>query len=159
MGLTFDPYLTSSLPPSFLSLCDLRPVVRDPTVLAGSGNTGNVIRHQSALSHFSVSHCPTPCMCSPIHECILYSIYFYVSMYVGLFIFITLFMICSSLLISVSMSLYCYCIVYMFTPVISSYYVLLCPHFMCMTLYMYDFICMTGICPHICPYIHTGPYI
>ena len=149
MGLAFDPYLTSSLPPSFLCLCDLWPVVRDPIVLAGSGNTGNVIRHQSALSHFSVSHCPTPCMCSPIHECILYSIYFYVPMYVCRSVYIYhLIYDMFSLLLSVSVSLCCYCM-YMFTSVTSSSFVLPCLHFMCLTVYMYDSICMVGMCPHI----------
>ena len=53
-----------------------------------------------------------------------------------------------SLLLSVSMSLCCYCM-YMFTSVTSSSFVLPCFHFMCLTVYMYDSICMVGMCPHI----------
>ena len=54
-------------------------------MFAGSGNTGNVIRHQSALPRFSVSHCLTPCMC--VHPYMNVSLY--VSMYVGLFLYIS----------------------------------------------------------------------
>ena len=80
----FDLFLSSIL--SEFVISDLRPVVRDPTVLAGSGNTGTVIWHQPSLSHFSVSYCPIPCMYPPIHDCILCSIYIYFCVCVDIYI-------------------------------------------------------------------------
>ena len=100
----FDLFLSSIL--SEFVISDLRPVVHDPTVLAGSGNTGTVIRHQPSLSHFSVSYCPVPCMYPPIHDCILYSIYFYLYKFI---IFVT-FLLCSFLFIrTIFMSCMCMC--------------------------------------------------
>ena len=75
----------------------------------------------------------------------------FLCMYVGLFIFYDMF----SLLLSVSVSLCCYCM-YMFTSVTSSSFVLPCLHFMCLTVYMYDSICMVGMCPHISMYSYRS---
>ena len=95
----------------------------------------------TSLSHTALFHvCIHPYMSV---FCILY-ISMFLCMYVGLFIFYDMF----SLLLSVSVSLCCYCM-YMFTSVTSSSFVLPCLHFMCLTVYMYDSICMVGMCPHI----------
>ena len=147
--------MTSSLLPHFLCLCDPWPLVCDHIMFAGSGNTGNVIRHQPSLSHFSVSYCPVPCMYPPIHDCILYSIYFYLCKFI---IFVT-FLLCSFLFIhfhTMFMSCMCMCRhIYFHTmfrsvfPVIQSHTMFTYSHIMLHTMFMR---CMC-MCRHI--YFHT----
>ena len=140
----FDLFIPSILPEFVIS--DLRPVVRDPTVLAGSGNTGNVIRHQPSLSHFSVSYCPVPCMYPPIHDCILYSIYFYLCKFI---IFVTS-LLCSFLFIHFhTMFMPCMCMcrhIYLHTKFRyvfpCSYNPILCSH----TPILCFILCLCGVC-------------